>query len=126
MAAKKENLSNCFLCGAEYEVCKMCEKIKHYTPWRAECDSSRHWQIYTIVKDFRAGILKAGEAKEQLDHLKVTLDEVKTFVSSVQDTLLPLFKEEEPVEAKAVVEEPTKVKSQKTNFKSAKTERKEK
>lgn len=101
MAAK--NMSNCFLCGAEYEVCKMCQNVMQYTPWRRECDTARHWQIYMIVKDFRAGVLKADEAKKQLDHLKVTIAEVKTFVSSVQATLLPLFEEK-----KVVVKENTK------------------
>lgn len=86
-----KNMSHCFLCGAEYEVCKMCKQIKQYTPWRQECDTAHHWQIYSIVKDLRRGVLKADEAKEQLDHLKVTIDEVKTFVPSVQETLLPLY-----------------------------------
>lgn len=92
-----KNMSNCFLCGAEYEVCKMCSQIKHYTPWRMECDSPRHWQIYVIVKDLRKGLLKPDEAKEQLEQLKVTLEEVKTFVASVQETLLPLYEVKEVV-----------------------------
>lgn len=100
MAAK--NMSNCFLCGAEYEVCKMCQNVMQYTPWRRECDTARHWQIYMIVKDFRSGVLKADDAKKQLDHLKVTISEVKTFVPSVQSTLLPLFEE------KKVIRENTK------------------
>ena len=95
MAAK--NMSNCFLCGKEYEVCKMCQNVSQYTPWRRECDTPRHWQIYMIVKDFRKGILKASETKEQLDHLKVTFDEVKSFVPSVQKTLLPLYEEKKVV-----------------------------
>jgi len=89
MAAK--NISNCFLCGTEYEVCKMCRQVKEYTPWRQECDSARHWQIYTIVKELRKGILNADEAKERLDYLKVDLNEIKTFVPSVQATLSPLY-----------------------------------
>lgn len=108
MAAK--NMSNCFLCGAEYEVCKMCTQVTQYTPWRKECDTARHWQIYMVVKDFRKGILKADEAKSQLNHLKVTISEIKTFVPSVQDTLLPLYEEKKSYteERKSYTKENTK------------------
>lgn len=89
MSTKKIN--HCFLCGTEYEVCKYCRQVVEYTPWRQQCDSMRHFQIYMIVKDIRSGGLKPAEAKEQLEHLKVTPDEIKTFVPSVQKTLLPIF-----------------------------------
>lgn len=119
------NMSNCLLCGAEYEVCKMCEKIKHYTPWRIECDSPRHWQIYATVKGFRKGILKADEAKEILVNLKVDVDEVKTFVPSVQTTLLPLYEEkvvpvEEIAESHDAAQETTTTEFSRTKKKSKK------
>ena len=87
----KKEMSECLLCGTKYEVCKFCTQVKRYTPWRQMCDSSRHFQINMIVLDYRKGILKAAEAKEQLEQLKVTVDEIKTFVPSVQETLLPIF-----------------------------------
>lgn len=100
MAAKK---SKCYLCGTEYEVCKLCRNVAEYTPWRRMCDSSRHFQIYMIVKDFRKGLLKEAEAKEQLANLQVNIDEVKTFVPSVQETLIPLFKKDVNVIEQSVV-----------------------
>ena len=86
--AKKE----CILCGVEYDVCAYCPATIQQTPWRQLCDSSRHFQIYMIVRSLRSGILKEDEAREQLDSLKVTTDEIKSFVPSVRRTLFPLYR----------------------------------
>ena len=93
MAAQK---SNCLLCGVEYEVCKLCTQVKRYYPWKIDFDSPRHFQIYAIVKDVRAGALTNEEAKERLDKLGVDADEVAGFVQSVQDTLKPIVGAPEP------------------------------
>lgn len=87
----QEAKAKCLLCGAEYQVCKFCPSTKAFTPWRQLCESQRHFQIYMVVKDLRAERLKAAEAKEQLEYLGVDLKEVKSFVPSVQETLLPIF-----------------------------------
>ena len=89
MAIKKK--SNCLLCGSEYDVCKLCQNTIRSNPWRLSCDSPRHYQIYTIVLSLRDGTLKETEAKEQLDRLKVTAEDVKGFVPSVRATLNPLY-----------------------------------
>lgn len=99
-------MSNCLLCGSEYEVCKMCENVRVYTPWRLQCDTPRHYQIYnTLVADIRKGTLKNTEITDQINQLRLTAEEVKTFVPSVQETLMPFFKTEttkpEKTEAKA-------------------------
>lgn len=91
MAIKKK--SNCLLCGSEYDVCKLCQNVIRSNPWRLSCDTPRHYQIYSIVLSFRDGTLKNAEAKEQLDRLKVTVEDIKGFVPSVQATLKPLYAE---------------------------------
>lgn len=105
-----ERMSECLLCGKEYEVCKLCPRVREFTPWRIDFDEPRHFQIYAIVQDIRANTLTNAEAKESLDRLHVTRDEVLTFVPSVQATLLPVLDDgkkvftPKPVEPK--VEEP--------------------
>lgn len=89
MAIKKK--SNCLLCGSEYDVCKLCQNVIRSNPWRLSCDTPRHYQIYSIVLSLRDGTLKNAEAKEQLDRLKVTAEDIKGFVPSVQATLKPLY-----------------------------------
>ena len=91
MAINKK--SNCLLCGSEYDVCKLCQNVIRSNPWRLSCDTPRHYQIYSIVLSLRDGTLKNAEAKEQLDRLKVTAEDIKGFVPSVQATLKPLYTE---------------------------------
>lgn len=94
----------CLLCGTRYEVCRFCQRTKLYTPWKIDYDSPRHFQIHSIVKDIRENILTTDEAKERLEHLSVTPEEVLTFVSSVQETLKPVLGiKEKPVEIEKVV-----------------------
>lgn len=102
--------SNCLLCGKEYEVCKLCPRTRLYTPWRLDFDEPRHFQIYAIVQDVRSNTVTDSEAKEQLDRLNVTVEEIKTFVPSVQATLLPVVgaksvKIEQKVSEPEIVEE---------------------
>lgn len=85
-------MSNCLLCGSEYEVCKMCENVRIYTPWRVNFDSPRHYQIYNVlVTDIRNGTLKDSEIADQIESFHLKEEEVKTFVPSVQETLMPFF-----------------------------------
>ncbi len=109
--------ATCLLCGTEYEVCKYCQRTRLYTPWKIDFDSPRHFQIYSIVTDIRNNILTNDEAKERLEHLNVTADEMMTFVESVQATLKPVLGvKEKPLKVtKAVVqdEQQTEVQPQK-------------
>lgn len=103
-------MSNCLLCGSKYEVCKMCESIRQYTPWRVNFDSPRHYQIYNVlVTDIRNGTLKDSEIADQIENFHLTVEEVKTFVPSVQETLMPFFekpaKKEDKKEIKAEIKQ---------------------
>lgn len=96
--------ATCLLCGTEYEVCKYCQRTRLYTPWKIDFDSPRHFQIYSIVTDVRNNILTNDEAKERLEHLDVTHDEVATFVESVQATLKPVLGiKDQPVKVEKIV-----------------------
>jgi predicted transcriptional regulator len=110
--AMAEGRARCLLCGKEYDVCRLCQQVTEYTPWKVHYDSPRHFQTHAIVKDIRSGILTSKEAKERLDNMRVAPDEVKTFVSSVRDTL-------EPVMKTAAVKEPAKEESRTVSRKSA-------
>lgn len=98
----------CLMCGTEYEVCRFCPTTIKFTPWRRLCDSPRHYQVYMLLQDIRAGVLTNDEAKDRLAYMKMGIDEVKELLPSVQETLLPLLaeKSDEPVEAEVEVVEP--------------------
>lgn len=95
-------MTECLLCGVEYEVCKYCPKVVKYTPWRQECESMRHWQILMVARGVRDGQLKPSEARKQLDNLKVTVEEVKTFRPLIQAWLLQCF----DVKSKPIMPDP--------------------
>lgn len=97
-----KKMSHCLLCGNEYEVCRLCQNTIENNPWRLSCDSPRHFQIYMTVLSIRDNTLSQSQAKEMLDRIKVTADEIKTFVPSVQDTLLPLYEKAERKVGKTV------------------------
>lgn len=104
MTARK---STCLLCGQEYEVCKLCPRVKEFTPWRIDFDTPRHFQIYNVVQDLRNETLTNLEAKDVLDHLSVTPEEVATFVPSVRATLEPVVGSVKPKKAIVPKEEKT-------------------
>lgn len=88
----------------------MCESIRQYTPWRVNFDSPRHYQIYNVlVTDIRNGTLKDSEIADQIENFHLTVEEVKTFVPSVQETLMPFFekpaKKEDKKEIKAEIKQ---------------------
>jgi len=98
----KRDKATCILCGVEYDVCKFCPATTQYTPWRRVCDTSRHYMIYHIVDGLMCETLTVEEAKEQLNNLKVTVDEVKGFVKGAQDILLPILDKQKSKLAPAV------------------------
>jgi len=91
--AKEKMDHRCVTCGAYYHSCDLCPETANYTPWRALCDTSRHYQVYMIISMIRGGVMNKFEAKESLLHIGVTLDEIKTFVPAVQEILLPIMEE---------------------------------
>lgn len=88
---KVKHTHQCIICNAQYTSCDLCEEVKTYQPWRALCDTSKHYQIYQIIAELRGKVMNELEAKDSLTHIGVTIDEIKTFIPAVQDILLPIM-----------------------------------
>lgn len=95
-------MSKCILCGTEYEVCKLCKNVYAHTPWRMLCDSARHFGIYNCVLELRDGVTTPSEALEQFERINLTVDEVKTFVPSVQKVILPVLEGAQTANVKSI------------------------
>lgn len=91
MSQNKANSHQCVICNALYNSCDLCKDIQTYTPWRALCDTSRHYQIYMIISMLRGKVMNESEVRDSLNHINVTIDEIKTFIPAVQDILLPIM-----------------------------------
>ncbi len=116
--AKKNG--TCLLCGTKYEVCKFCQRTKVYYPWKIDFDTPKHFQIYAIVTDLRNDVLKPDEAKERLDHIGVTAEEIANFVPSVQATLKPLYDIDDKPEIKSGLGEQVAARKEEPQRKTAK------
>lgn len=91
MSRNKKYTHQCVICNAPYTACNLCEQELKFTPWRALCDTSKHYQIYQIIAELRGKVMNESEAKDSLIHIGVTTDEIKTFIPAVQDILLPIM-----------------------------------
>lgn len=96
----RKGIVNCVVCGSKYEVCRLCPTTTKNTPWRVLCDSPVHYQVYHIVQDLKAKTINESEAKEMLENINITQTDVESFVPSVQDVLLPIFKADDPIKKK--------------------------
>jgi len=93
MSQDKKLDHQCVICGEFYHSCDLCKEIQMYTPWRSLCDNSRHFQVYQIIAMLRGNVMNTAEAKDSLNHIGITVDEIKTFIPAVQEILLPIMEE---------------------------------
>ena len=77
----------CLICGEEYDVCRLCPSTAKYTPWRTLCDSVEHYKIYLLLSEYDGGVISKEDACEYLTKLKISEDEIETFIPSVKKTV---------------------------------------
>ena len=57
----------CDICGKRYSVCKTCQTVKTFKPWRTITDTLEHYKIFIALSEYTRTKNKE-EAKEQLSH----------------------------------------------------------
>lgn len=57
----------CDICGKRYSVCKTCQTVKTFKPWRTITDTLEHYKIFIALSEYTKTKNKE-EAKEQLSH----------------------------------------------------------
>jgi len=87
MLMGKELNHECIICGVKYHHCDSCNQISTFTPWRVICDTSEHYQIYMIILDYQSNRITKEEAKEQLDVVGITINDIGSFKDSVKSIL---------------------------------------
>ena len=81
----------CDICGKRYSVCKSCQNIRSFKPWRTITDTLEHYKIFIAL----SGFTKTGdkkEAKEQLSHCD--LSEMKTFPDRIKNAIKDIIAED--------------------------------
>ena len=63
------NLSKCSVCGAEYAYCPNCSNTH---AWKFYTDTHEHYQIFMILKQYKAGVYTKADAKIALENIGIT------------------------------------------------------
>ena len=61
----------CDICGKKYEICRTCQHISAFKPWRTVTDTEEHYKIFLVLSDYTNTGNKA-EAKKLLKECDLT------------------------------------------------------
>ena len=112
--------ATCAICGKPYKVCRSCQEIKSFTPWRTVTDTLQHYSIFLTLTEY-AKTKNKEVAREELS--TCDLSELGAFKESVQNMIAEIMKEEsisavDDSEAKEEIEKSIEIKPQNVTRKS--------
>jgi hypothetical protein len=86
----KELNAVCAICGKKYHVCKSCQQMKSFTPWRSVVDTIEHYKIFLIISNYTNKRITKDEAKNELLNVDLTgyenfLIEIKNVIEEIMD-----------------------------------------
>lgn len=110
--------ATCAICGQPYKICRTCQEIKSFTPWRTITDTLQHYTLFLILSEYSRTKAKA-KAKDELS--KCDLSEKELFKDSIKNMIDEIMKEDviKIVEetSEETVEENVEIKPQKSTRK---------
>lgn len=74
----------CDICGKRYSVCKTCQTVKTFKPWRTITDTIEHYKIFIALSEYTRTKNKE-EAKEQLSHCD--LSDLESFPDRIKNVI---------------------------------------
>lgn len=74
----------CDICGKRYSVCKTCQTVKTFKPWRTITDTLEHYKIFIALSEYTKTKNKE-EAKEQLSHCD--LSDLESFPDRIKNVI---------------------------------------
>ena len=110
--------ATCAICGQPYKICRTCQEIKSFTPWRTITDTLQHYSLFLVLSEYSKTKDKT-KAKDELS--KCDLSEKELFKDNVKNMIDEIMKEDtiEIVEetSEETVEENVEIKPQKATRK---------
>lgn len=83
------NTRECWICGKQYEYCYKCDKVNS---WKLSACSRVHFQINTILNEYRGKVLTILEAKEKFNNIGiVTEDELIDLLPAVKADVMKII-----------------------------------
>ena len=112
--------ATCAICGKPYKVCRSCQEIKSFTPWRTVTDTLQHYSIFLTLTEY-AKTKNKEVARKELS--TCDLSELDAFKESVRNMIAEIMKEEsisagDDSEAKEEIEKSIEIKPQNVTRKS--------
>ena len=83
--------ATCTICGKPYKICRTCQEIKSFTPWRTITDTLQHYTLFLVLSEYSRTKDKA-KAKDELS--KCDLSEKESFKDSVKNMIDEIMKED--------------------------------
>ena len=82
----KKFIQRCKVCGAEYEVCYVCEKDKS---WRMLTDTAEHYEVLIAIMEYQYDH-DAEKAYHSLQRSGVDFTSIEGYIPSVQQYLMEI------------------------------------
>lgn len=76
-----DSLRKCAICGNDYPVCRTCEEVISFKPWRTIVDTVEHYKIHIVLNDYTNKHITKEEAREMLQ--KCDIANYKTFLPHI-------------------------------------------
>lgn len=74
----------CDICGRSYKVCRTCQGIQSFKPWRTIVDTLEHYRIFLVLSEY-TNTHDKEKAKHDLGYCN--LDELDTFTENTKKAI---------------------------------------
>lgn len=111
----------CDICGCGYHICRSCQDITSFTPWRVITDTREHYKIFLVLSEYNQTKNKeiAKEALSTCD-----LSELESFNDNIKRTIKEIMTDEKAEDKpKSATHTASKRATKKTVVKSVKTDK---
>lgn len=88
--------ARCDICGRQYKICRSCQDIKSFQPWRTVTDTLEHYAIYLVLTEYSKTKNKDKARKELL---KCNLSNKDEFNDNIKSVIEEILKEDEKVKS---------------------------
>ena len=61
----------CDICGRAYKVCRTCQGIQSFKPWRTVVDTLDHYRIYLVLSEY-TNTHNKEKARHDLEYCNLT------------------------------------------------------
>lgn len=111
----------CDICGKPYKICKSCQDITSFTPWRIITDTREHYKIFLILSEYNQTKNKEN-ARNGLS--TCDLSELESFTENTKKMIQEIMTEEKvEEESKSITHSVSKKVTKKSVTKSVKTDK---